>query len=83
MLADADETVRGMRMIEVPEVSIAGFRVGPVWFTERPDPNFHQYMSQWMDRRVDGALGGNALRFFRVTVDYPVAVAHFAPAAGG
>ena len=83
VLADADETVRGMRMIEVPEVSIAGFRVGPVWFTERPDPNFHQYMSQWMDRRVDGALGGNALRFFRVTVDYPVAVAHFAPAAGG
>lgn len=83
VLANADETIRGMRMIEVPEVSIAGFRVGPVWFTERPDPNFHQYMSQWMDRRVDGALGGNALRFFRVTVDYPAAVAHFAPVTGG
>ncbi|HEX6052365.1 MAG TPA: hypothetical protein VFZ21_24030 [Gemmatimonadaceae bacterium] len=82
VLANADETIRGMRMIEVPEVSIAGVRVGPVWFTERPDANFHQYMSQWMDRRVDGALGGNALRFFRVTVHYPAAVAHFVPVAG-
>jgi hypothetical protein len=26
------------------------------------------FISQWMDKRVDGALGGNALGFFRVTV---------------
>jgi hypothetical protein len=77
VLDAADEVMRGMRMIEVPRIDIAGFTVGPVWFTERPDPNFHQFMSQFMDRRVDGALGGNALRFFRVTLDYPGAVAHF------
>jgi hypothetical protein len=82
VITNADETVPGMAMIEVPEIQIAGFRVGPVWFTERPDPNFHQFMSQWMDRQVDGALGGNAFRFFRVTVDYPAAVAHFVPVAG-
>jgi hypothetical protein len=82
VIPDADETVPAMAMIEVPEIDIAGFRVGPVWFTERPDPNFHQFMSQWMDRRVDGALGGNAFRFFRVTLDYPAAVAHFVPVAG-
>jgi hypothetical protein len=35
------------------------------------------YMSQWMDRRVEGALGGSALAFFRVTVDFPDAVAVF------
>ena len=64
-------------MIEVPYFSVAGFRIGPVWFTERPNANFHEYMSQWMDRRVDGALGGNVFRFFRVTVDYPAAVARF------
>lgn len=79
VLPNADETIPGMRMIEVPEVVVAGVPVGPVWFTERPDRNFHEFMSQWMDRRVDGALGGNALRYFRTTVDYPGAVAHFVP----
>jgi hypothetical protein len=64
-------------MIEVPQISIAGHTAGPVWFTMRPDRNFHEYMSQWMDRRIDGALGGSALRYFRVIVDYPDAVAVF------
>ncbi len=77
VVPDADRTVAGMSMIEVPLVSVAGFAVGPAWFTERPDANFHEFMSQWMDRRVDGAVGGNVLRFFRMTVDYPAAQAHF------
>lgn len=64
-------------MIEVPEIRIGSRTVGPVWFTIRPDPNFHEYMSQWMDRRIDGALGGSALRYFRVIVDYPNAIAVF------
>lgn len=67
----------GQAMIEVPKISVAGYVVGPVWFTRRPDKNFHEYMSQWMDKRVEGALGGNALRYFRITVDYPRAVAIF------
>ena len=83
VIDNADQLIPGMRMIEVPRIEIAGFAVGPVWFTERPDANFHQFMSQFMDRRVDGALGGNGLRFFRVTVDYPAAVAHFVPAERG
>jgi hypothetical protein len=70
---------RGTReaVIQVPRISVGGFEVGPVWFTRRPDRNFHQYMSQWMDRRIDGALGGSALAYFRVTLDYPGAVAVF------
>lgn len=64
-------------MIEVPQVTIGELSVGPVWFTARADPNFHEYMSQWMDRRVDGALGGSALRYVEVTVDYPGARACF------
>lgn len=64
-------------MIEVPLVSIAGHKVGPVWFTRREDKNFHEFMSQWTDKQVEGALGGNALHRFRITVDYPNAVAHF------
>lgn len=66
-----------MPMIEVPRVSIAGLEVGPVWVSARPDQNFHSYMSQWMDRRVEGALGGSALQYLRVLVDYPRAIAVF------
>jgi hypothetical protein len=76
VVAGADRP-RLMPMIEVPLVQIGGYEVGPVWFTMRPDANFHDYMSQWMDRRIDGALGGSALRYFRVTVDYPRATARF------
>jgi hypothetical protein len=64
-------------MIEVPKVEVAGYAVGPVWFTRRADKNFHEYMSQWMDKKIEGALGGNALHQFRVSVDYPRAVAVF------
>ena len=64
-------------MIEVPNVTVAGYTIGPVWFTRRPDKNFHEFMSKFMDRKVEGALGGSALRYFRVTVDYRNAVAIF------
>lgn len=64
-------------MIEVPAVEIGGASVGPVWFTWRPDKNFHDYMSGMMDGRVEGAIGGNALAHFAMTVDYPGAAAYF------
>jgi hypothetical protein len=64
-------------MIEVPEVEIGGAKVGPVWFTWRPDKNFHEYMSGMMDGKVEGAIGGNALSHFVMTVDYPGAAAYF------
>lgn len=68
----------GMRLLRVPEMLVAGHRVGPVWFTERPDVNFHEYMANFTDRSVDGVLGGSGLHFFRVTVDYPRAMAAMA-----
>ncbi|MEO8453274.1 MAG: hypothetical protein ABI647_26030, partial [Gemmatimonadota bacterium] len=46
---DRAERGTGARMIQVPAVMMGGVVVGPVWFTERPDRNFHEYMSQWMD----------------------------------
>lgn len=67
----------GRAMVEVPKIRVAGEEVGPVWFTLRPDSNLHDFMSSMMDAQVEGALGGNALRFFRVTVDYPKRVAIF------
>lgn len=60
----------GARMIEVLDVSIAGFQVGPVWFTERPDRVFETMMSPMMTGPIEGALGGEALRDLRITLDY-------------
>ena len=56
---------------------MAGIEAGPVWFTRRPDRNFHEYMSSMMDRKVEGALGRSLFQYFAITVDYPRAVAHF------
>ena len=73
---DDAEAGSGQAMIEVPALEFAGHTIGPVWFTRRADKNFHEFMSQFMDRRVEGAIGGNALRHFRITVDYPGATAY-------
>jgi hypothetical protein len=67
----------GMALVQVSNVRVAGYDSGPAWFAVRPDANFHEYMSQWMDKRVEGALGGNVLRGFRVTVEYGVGVGVF------
>lgn len=74
---EAAEEGTGAPMLEVPRLSVAGHEVGPVWFTLRPDRAFHEYMAQWMDKPVEGALGGSALHPFRITVDYPGARALF------
>src|SRR3546814_5751462 len=67
----------GMAMIQVPAVEIAGYRTGPAWFSARPDKAFHEYMAQWMDQPVDGALGGETFRGFRITVNYRAETAVF------
>ncbi|MEM7430505.1 MAG: hypothetical protein AAF351_01070 [Pseudomonadota bacterium] len=64
-------------MVEVPIVTIGDHSIGPVWFTARPDNAFVEYMSSMMDDTVFGALGGSALKYFRVIVDYPNARAYF------
>ena len=64
-------------MIRVPSVKVGGWEVGPVWFTRRADKNFHEFMSRFMDQTIEGALGGNVLRTFRLTIDYPGAAAYF------
>jgi len=67
----------GDRMIEVPDVRIAGLQVGPVWFTERPDHAFVAFMSSLTDAPILGAIGGNAFHTLAMTIDYPHARAVF------
>jgi len=59
------------RLIEVPTVDIAGWSVGPVWFTEQPDFAYHEYMAKWMDKPTEGTVGGNVFKHFSMTLDYP------------
>ena len=81
VVADGDDAFgpkRATRLIEVPNVEIAGWSVGPVWFTERSDRNFGiEGMSMYMDRIVSGAVGGNVFRHFAMTIDYPHEAAYF------
>jgi len=72
---------RALPMIEVPEVSLAGVTFGPVWFTQRPDANFER-MSDSMDEQVHGAIGGSGLKYLRVVLDYPGAMAYVQKPAG-
>ena len=71
------KTLSGTALIEVPEVTIGGFKVGPVWFSVQPDIGFQSVMGTLTDKHVSGALGGSALHFFRMTVDWPNGIAVF------
>jgi len=72
------EVRSGADMIPGPGgVVVAGRKVGPVWFTRRPDRAFDEFMSSLMDAPVVGALGGSGLRTFRITVDSAQGVAVF------
>jgi hypothetical protein len=51
---------------------------GGTWFADRVW-RMDYPMTRFMDRRVEGTLGGSALRYPDVIVDYPAAVAWFSP----
>jgi hypothetical protein len=58
-------------IIEVPDIRIAGFDVGPIWFAKRPNSVYDGMMAQVMDKPIAASIGGSALRTFRITLDYP------------
>lgn len=70
------------RLIRVPQLEIGAWSVGPVWFTERPDAGFHDVLDAIMDRPPAGAIGGNVLAHFSLTLDYPHAMAWLNCASG-
>ncbi|MET0332431.1 MAG: hypothetical protein ABW154_13490 [Dyella sp.] len=59
------------RTIRVPRIQWAGYSMGPVWFTERSDQDFHAALDGLMDKPPVGALGGNVFRHFVMRIDYP------------
>jgi hypothetical protein len=70
VIPDAEER-DSLPMIRVPVLEVDGRGIGPVWFTERPDRSFKEFMSRYMDQPIEGALGGSAWRHVTLIVDYP------------
>ncbi len=64
-------TIHSADMIKVPEIQIGDVHIGPVWFSERPDIVWSKGMIKTMNTAVQGALGGSALKYVSVTIDYP------------
>lgn len=60
----------GKDIIEMPTVKIGIYEVGPVLFSKRPDEVWSKGMIASMDKVVKGAIGGSALKYFKVTIDY-------------
>lgn len=60
----------GTNIIEVPEIKIGQYIAGPVLFSVRPDEAWSEWMIKSMDKVVKGAVGGSALKFFKVKADY-------------
>ena len=81
VINDGDEIVKHMRLIRVPNVVIAGWSTGPIWFTERPDKNIDN-LSNYMNGPVEGSAGANIFRHFKMTLDYPAGVAEFSCVQG-
>ena len=83
IVRDGDKLIGRLhaRLIEVPRVRIAGWTVGPVWFTERSDHSF-AWMSGMMAGPVVGSAGANIFRHFVMTLDYPHQAAWFGCAKG-
>jgi hypothetical protein len=57
-------------LIGVPNVSIAGYDVGTVWFAKRSDSIYDGMMKALMDKPILASIGGTAFRQFKLTLDY-------------
>lgn len=75
------ETRTHAALIEVPSMKLGGYTIGPVWWEERSNAEYHRWIA-WMDKPIQGSIGGDAFRHFAITLDYVSSVVCFdAPAA--
>jgi hypothetical protein len=57
-------------LIGVPNVTIAGYDVGTLWFARRANGVYDGMMKQLMDKPILASVGGAAFRQFKLTLDY-------------
>ncbi len=77
MVVENADARTGLPMIRVPSMEIAGQPAGAAWFLAAPDERFASRASRLTDLPVYGALGGNVLRSYSLTLDYENALAIF------
>jgi hypothetical protein len=70
----------GLALIRVPSVTVAGYELGPTWFSVLDGPTTPPTVPAsepaWRRRR-GGTIGGSLLRNFVVTADWPRGIAWF------
>jgi len=81
LIEKGDDLIPHMRLIRVPEIQIAGWSIGPVWFTERADGNI-EGLANYMSGPVQGSAGANIYQHFIMTLDYKDSKAYFTCATG-
>jgi hypothetical protein len=71
----------GLSLMRVPNVSIAGYEVGPTWFSVLgggpPTPPTAAPNAPAWAKRQGGTIGGSLLKHFVVTLDYPRGTVRF------
>ena len=63
------ETKRAATLLRVPEFRIGAHRGPLTWFAVRDDPATYTYLSRVFRTKVEGDLGGEAFRRWRITID--------------
>jgi hypothetical protein len=63
------ETKRPVTLLRVPDLRIGAHRGPPTWFAVREDPATYAFLTRAFKTPVEGDLGGEALRQWRVTID--------------
>lgn len=71
LVIDQADATYGSALIEVPRIRIEDRSMGPAWFAVRDDEAYTEWMSQFTDRTVVGALGPNVFSPYILTMDYP------------
>jgi hypothetical protein len=70
---DVADQLTNAALIRVPTIRIAGYDVGPVWFSVLAGPAEAPPGAG----RFGGTIGGNVLREFSILLDYPRGIAEF------
>jgi hypothetical protein len=63
------ETKRPVTLLRVPDFIVGAHRGPPTWFAVREDPATYAFLTRAFKTSVQGDLGGEALRRWRVTID--------------
>ena len=70
IIKSGDHFSGGSDLLKIPAIKVGGHIVGPIWFAKRSNAVYEKYSKKYVDRPIDGAVGGNILKNFLVTIDY-------------